>query len=1416
MAVQVSPSLRIDELTSENHESNSRQWADGDQISGIAKQLAEQDVIAPKMRGDANLLLKRCREDCRALETATSKWTGDDHAAASLREMWLSERAGTVLTLISQVREQLPKTFVADLPYVRSGVPRAYAVAAAMHRHLVDLTDEARLAQFLKSYQTVSPLTIAEIWALPAMLCIAMVEELRRLVTEFTVPHRTDSASNGDLPSPVNAAVALDILLPSLRTLTTMNWSEMFEKVSLVEAILNEEPDQIYGQMDLETKERYRREIQQLSRRTGEPEAEVARRVVELAEKGRAANDGRQAHIGYYLIDCGRQQLEKAIGYSPKYREAVGRFVLKRGATFYLGSIAALTAIGVAAAIGIALVAGGSPFMCLLSALLALIPASELAMGIVNYWVTRSLPMHTLPKMELRTGIPTGSEAIVVIPTMLLNEQQITGMVETLESHFLANPERNLTFALLTDFGDAPEARMPEDDDLLAAAMNSIRRLNERYALVNSEPGVSHDRFFLFQRARQLNDADGVWMGWERKRGKLIEFNRFLLGDTKTSYLPVTAEVAQGLSKTKYVITLDSDTILPHQAARRLVGTLSHPLNRPLLAKTESGHCVTAGYAMLQPRIRISLAAAHRSPYSWMNVCGAGLNPYVTGASDVYQDLFQEGSFIGKGIYDVAAFQATLDQAFPANYVLSHDLIEGCHARAGLVTDVELVDGFPARYDADARRQHRWTRGDWQLLPWLLPNVPTASGRRSNPLSLMSRWKVLDNMRRSLVPTTLLILLIAGWTFLPGSSVAWTVFALLVPALPLFWDSARVLGQRRPGATWSERLRNLRDQVGKIFAQTVVSIAMLPHRAQMFTDATVRALVRMLVTRRQLLEWETAAAAESRLSSRNWAIFAEMWFPPLFALGMAIVAINGGLKSAALLPAIPLLVLWFISPLMAHWISQPTRRKDTSLSADQRQWLWEVARKTWAYFHTYVGPEDHYLPPDNIQDTTEIKVAHRISPTNEGLFLVSALAAHDLGLIELQSLADLVTANLDTWEKLPQHRGHHFNWYDTQTLQPLTPRYVSTVDSGNLLACLLTVQQGFKDLAARKRGPLREQLQQISKRCGHMAQAMEFRFLFNPKRKLFHIGLNFEKQKLDAAHYDLLASEARLASYVAIAKGNVDHHHWFQLGRRMTKVGDQPCLRSWSGSMFEYLMPTLFIPTIENSMLDGTCRAAVKCQIEYGREHGVPWGISESSFAEFNDSGDFGYQAFGVPSLGTQAGLDRDLVIAPYASALALGVDASEAAKNLQELAEIGALGRWGFVDAVDYTPRRQRDGQKFSIVPCYMAHHQGMTMAALANCLRDNCMVQRFRSHPAVHAVELILEERIPDEVPAEPVVAEAPAAEPVAAPTETAPAEHNSDQTQEPLAPALNPETMPAMANSLAMRSAISSDDVLRNSAE
>lgn len=1369
---------------------NARPWIDDQQIDDAANQAARRHVIWG-WRNTDRTILELNEERSRSITADVRGWMLDDLAAASPDQAWRHEKALAILHLIRQTREQLPKQFI-GIAYLQNSEPRTYALATDIVRTLHDLTEERGILRYLQSYQTVAPLNIAEIWCLPAMFSMALVDELQRLIQKI---NDQQWSRRSNLTADLNIAdeAAMDITIASLRAVTSMDWSSIFESASLTEAVLRKDPDGTYPDMDSETRDRYRRTIQTLAKRTGEPEIEVARRAFELAEKGMSSSDPRHRHIGYYLIDRGRDQLEAAIGYRPRWRQALGRYALCHATPVYLGAISLLTGVAVCFAIAVAVIGGGSWMICLLAAVLSFIPASEIATSVVNYWVTKWLPLRTLPKLELKSGIPIDLQTMVVIPTMLLNDRQINNMLDTLESHFLANPEPNLSFALLTDFSDAPESRMPEDDELLATAVNGIRRLNDRYSSVGRSARRDDDsteRFFLFHRERRWNDADKVWMGWERKRGKLVEFNRLVLGASKTSYLRISDEVAARLTQTKYVITLDSDTILPHQSARRLVGTIAHPLNRPQLTKTDEGYCVTAGYSLLQPRIRISLAAAHQSSYSWLNVSGAGLNPYVTGASDVYQDLFQEGSFIGKGIYDVAAFQSTVDKVFPANHVLSHDLIEGCHARAGLVTDVELVDGFPARYDADARRTHRWTRGDWQLLPWLMPQVPTASGKRKNPLSLVSRWKVLDNLRRSIVPTALLILLIAGWTILPGSPWAWTAFAMLGPALPMVWDLSR-LTRRHPDGTWKDHWRFVKEQTRRTIAQTFVSIALLPHRAQMMTDATIRALVRMMVTRRQLLEWETAAATEHRLAGSRWSMIMELWFPPLFAMAIATAALMGGLKGSAVIPAMSLAVLWFCSPLIAYFISQPTRQREVALSADQRRWLWEVARQTWSYFHAHVGPADHWLPPDNVQDGESPKVAHRISTTNEGLFLVSALAAHDLGILEAPELAKLIQLNLDTWEKLPQYRGHHFNWYDSTTLEPLNPRYISTVDNGNLLTCLLTVQQGLKEVAKRKEPGLRDQLLQLARRCCRMVQAMDFRFLFDAKRKLFHIGFNVDTQTLDAGHYDLLASEARLASYVAIAKGNVDHQHWFQLGRRMTKVGDRPCLMSWSGSMFEYLMPTLFIPTIRNSLLDVSCRAAIARHIEYGKQKGVPWGISESSFAELNDSQDFGYHAFGVPSIGLQQGLDRDLVIAPYASALALAFEADAATKNLQELAAAGALGRWGFVDAVDYTSRRLAEGQTHSIVPCYMAHHQGMTMVALANRLRDNCMIRRFRSHPAVHAVELILEERVPDG----PIPEYIPTVEPVAAENpvvEVVPVDDDAPSTPPP-------PTMPASATAV-----------------
>ncbi|MCE9607517.1 MAG: hypothetical protein K8U03_21735 [Planctomycetia bacterium] len=1531
---------------------------------------------------------------------------------------WLLDNHQVVDEQLRDLHAYLPHHCYWELPKLRDGVPRVYAIAVELIAHADGLLDEETTVRFLKAYQSVEPLTVAEVWAVPIMLRVVLVDNLRRLAAQYALSLRCrreaarllqdfrsegrftfeladprpaplerskrnkSIAKNRGFFSPLPAAskpseerlrralprdfadvrphgfaettsrkpawkadapllfalaavaaqdttcgdqllekleqvaeqqettleeilrseqrrqaydqVSISNVITTIRLLTSLDWTAFFERVNLAETALREDPLGLYTAIDPETRDRYRHTVEDIAERAGVLDVVVARAAAKLAQASDAASDPAVGmldaeparHVGYYIIGPGLAQLEAEIGFRPSLLRRAGRALINRPSFCYLGGIGLLTASLSAAAALLSLRAGASFPIALLAGLLTIFPAAEFAVGLLNFLVTKCIKPRPLPKLSFKNGIPVECKTIVVIPSMLRSPRDASTLLERLETHYLANPEANLHYALLTDFADAAEPTLPTDAALIEHAKAGIRRLNARYQ--TGDQGS----FFLFHRGRRWNPSENAWMGWERKRGKLTEFNRLLLNECETSYEVQEGDLAK-LKNVRFVITLDADSQMPHGVARRLVGTLAHPLNRPQLDEAKSH--VVSGYAMLQPRIGITLTSASRSLFARIFAGAAGVDPYVSATSDAYQDFFHEGSFTGKGIYDLEAFHATTDETFPENQILSHDLIEGCHARVGLTSDIELIDDYPARYDADARRHHRWARGDWQLLSWLLPTVPTAHGTRKNPLSLLSRWKIVDNLRRSVSAAALIAFVVAGWFLFPGSAMLWTLAALAVAAFPLFTQIPCLIPGRpavaSPAQWWSSASHIFTSAV----TQNFLTIAFLPHKAYYSLDAIVRALHRTYVSRSKLLEWETAAAAEQRLVSRKWSFVAEMWFGPVLAIGVFVAACCGVLKPSAYVPAFALGLVWFLSPVIAAWVSRATKSTLVAPTSKDQVYLREIARKTWAYFEAAVGPEDNYLPPDNISEHPVVgtsalknvttKVAHRLSPTNEGLYLVSALAAHDLGFIGMLELADRCEANLDSWEKLPQFRGHHFNWYDTRTLKPLEPRYVSTVDSGNLVACFYTLSRGFEEIVARPQSkipmdrlsnadalanesarlmPWKESLKEVlapaceawtnlraklaadhslqsladlamntaddltalgyetaeadlseaaafaaeawlrrleetialgsgnarrlieryaalSQRVMRLADEVDFRFLYDRNRKLFHIGFNFETETLDRGHYDLLASECRLTSLLAVAKGDVEHRHWFQLGRGFTRASGKQCLLSWSGSLFEHFMPTLFTKVYPNSLIDQTLRAATEAQIAYCAEQGVCWGISESSFAVVNSSVDYSYQGFGIPSLGLKRGLAGDLVVSPYSTIMTLGLDAPRAVANMQALEQEGVLGALGYYDAIDYTPDRLSldgttvdedaldasltpvDGEAVpvesvvksrksrarklqgQIVPCYMTHHQGMSLMAIVNCLTDDCMQRRFHAHPIVRAAESLLQERIP-----------------------------------------------------------------------
>jgi cyclic beta-1,2-glucan synthetase len=950
------------------------------------------------------------------------------------------------------------------------------------------------------------------------------------------------------------------------------------------------------------------------------------------------------------------------------------------------------------------------------------------------------------------------------------------------------------------------------------------------------------------------------------------------------------------------------------EAGRKLVGALSHPLNRPRFDARRQR--VTEGYGVLQPRISVSVVSANRTMFSRVFSGHVGVDPYTTAVSDLYQDMFHEGSYVGKGIYDVDAFEAALANRAPENTLLSHDLFEGFYARAGLVTDIDLVDDYPGNYLAYSARQHRWVRGDWQIARWLWRTVPAASGGTvANTLPVISRWKILDNLRRSLIPPALVLLLAAGWSFLPGSPALWTTLVVLVLAFPAYVQLARSLGSHAPGVPIREHLRAEGDTMLTGLRQAVFSTTILAHQSAVMLDAIGRAAFRMLVTRRRLLEWVTAdRAANGHVTI--WDVARRMWQAPVLAL--VITAIVAWLAPDHLVLAGPILILWFISPALVYASGQPLPHREAAPDRRERAAFRAVARRTWRFFEELVGPADHWLIPDNYQEDRQDVIAHRTSPTNIGLQLLSTVAAHDLGYLSYGGVLDRLEPTFDTLLRMQRYRGHFYNWYDTRTLAPLMPAYISTVDSGNLAGYLLTLRSGLSAIvdaspiidasvleglddvaglfeaeidalvrgrasAALKRelGSLRahlarrpvtvlewsrlltqlderlqavntlfhdledplidstaadalpaglteaagwldraaavvstrrlelerltgwltrlqsagirevpsrvpslvqlielcdaaledagsadarqaierarraaEELVERGERLGALADDLieetEFGFLFNTERQLFSIGFSVTDGRLDNSYYDTLASEARLASFMAIATGTVSREHWFKLGRSLTPTGSSRALLSWSASMFEYLMPLLVMRAYPGTLLDETYSAVVKRQIEYGGLRGVPWGISESAYAAQDLDKNYQYRAFGVPGLGLKRGLADDLVVAPYASILAAPIAPQAVLENLARLEREGMSGRFGFYEAIDYTAERLPDGQKGGIVlPTWMAHHQGMSLLALDNILNDSPMQRRFHADPRIQAADLLLQERIPQLVP-------------------------------------------------------------------
>ena len=1457
---------------------------------------------------------------------------------------WLLDNFYILEQAIRHVEEDMPADYYYRLPKTRDGWPRIYILALAITKQNNARFDIEQIRNILQTFQNTTPLQIGELWALPLMLRLTALESLAEGLESITklkwdaFPQPSiwekNTAPDNILESEFTQAPAETIVVNSilnLRLLATQDWKAFFESTSVLERILRDDPANIYAQMDFETRNHYRGVIEEFARGSSVDETGIALKGIELAQAG---NSPREKHVGYYLIGRGAAKLEEQIAYRPQFQDFVTRFIQRHATGAYLGGITTLTVLFTLVFFWYAARAGGNAAQIFLAGVLTALPASSVAIGFVNWLVMSIIPPRTLPKLDFQTGVPSEYRTMVVIPALLSTEVDATFLVRQIEHHFLANNDPNLYFALITDFADAPEKKMPKDDRAVLPARAAIERLNKKYGRRGYRP------FYLFHRERIWNPSEECWMGWERKRGKLEEFNKLLRGDTSTTFTIKLGNL-NVLPTIRYVITLDADTLLPRESAHRLIGTLAHPLNRAEFdPATEE---VVDGYTILQPRAQVRPSVANQSLFTRVYSGDSVIDLYTRAVSDVYQDLFGEGNYVGKGIYDVDAFQKSLKDRIPENRLLSHDLFEGIHGRCGLVTDVVLFEDYPPHYLTYTDRMHRWVRGDWQLLPWLEARVPhRTKGTIPNSLSLIDRWKLFDNLRRSLLPPTVLVLLMSAWLFLPGSSLAWMIFALspyLMSIITNFIAEVHHVLSKKSSITTNHPLR-------LATLRALFEIIFLPHESLIILDAITTTLYRMFIRHRKMLEWVTAAHTVKVFGRtlKVRAAWQAMVVAPAFAAALFLLILS--LFPRTLLVAAPLLLGWTISPYIAARISRPIPHLIKRLAPAQERKLHLLARSTWLYFEHFVGPEDRWLPPDHFQESPRGLAAHNTSPTNIGLMLLSTLSAHDLGYIGPLEFSLRIRDSFDSMDSLERVRGHFLNWYDTRTFVPLPPRYISTVDSGNLAASLLVLREGclempkspigqwgglldtlnlllytleqaelgdavdelrsvinslllqvetlndpgqfsaallmklFEDSNAELENMLWEAIQNSSEEidpdilrglsiwinrvryqlkhiridlqvlapwllvltetpqlgnqpdikpelvaawtnlqaaltlhprlaeipdicknagsileeiinnldesnqtaldwCRSLAydlesarknsasllndfatlasraesyfQAMNFSFLFDPQRRVFHIGYNVESGRLDPNYYDLLASEARIASLIAIARGDVSQSHWLYLARPLTQVKDTRALLSWSGTMFEYLMPTLFAESYPNTLLDQSCEAAVEEQIQYASEKGIPWGISEASYYGFDAVQIYQYRAFGVPGLGYKRGLAEDLVVAPYASILALPFAPQAVMQNLEWFENLKMWGLYGLYESVDFTPERLKTGEDHAIVRSFMVHHQGMILQALSNYLFNKRMVRRFHADLRIQSVELLLQEQTPADAPTE-----------------------------------------------------------------
>ncbi len=1298
---------------------------------------------------------------------------------------WLLDNLYIIEETVKQIQNELTlkkyTNFVGIANGTYKGFARIYVLASEIIAYTDNKIERQDLEDYLISYQTKKTLSMEEIWNIGIFLQIAIIENIREIcekiyscqiqkykaenIVERLVENKNKSEQSfkisqlkklekdvfkdmkypfieymsyilkrygkkgysylrvledtvemaGTSVSEIIKKEHFDIAvrkvsignsITSIKKIQRINFLEIFEKINGVEEILRQDPSHVYEKMDDKTKEFYRNKIKEISKKTKISEIYIVKKALELSQA--KENNTKQAHIGYYLIDKGINELYDLLQYKTSRQMSS-----KDKAKAYLLGISCLSIL-------ISLGISGLIKLNFLSFILFLIPSSELAIQIVQYILSKFVKPKMIPKLDFSNGIDEEHKTMVVIPTILKSKEKVRELMRKLEVYYLANKSENIYFTLLGDCSESEKREEEWDKEVIEEGTKIASKLNEKY---------KQNIFNFIYRKRVWNEKENSFLGWERKRGMLTQFNQYLLGKIKNPFQTNTLE-NQTIEKIKYIITLDADTDLVLNSAFELIGSMAHILNTPIIDSEKN--IVVDGYGIMQPRIGVNLDISYKTLFTKVFAGSGGIDSYTNAISDTYQDNFGEGIFTGKGIYDLHVYEKILEKQIPENTVLSHDLLEGCYLRCGLVSDIMLMDGYPTKYNSFMNRLSRWIRGDWQITKWL--------GMQS-PLNLLSKYKIFDNLRRSLLEISIIIAIlycnIIG--LLKGKTIYLSVASLLIVSIfPYLLEFLNIIIFKKEGEQKQKTFAPKISGIKGAFLRAIITLGCLPYKAYISSKSILKTLYRTIITKKHLLEWTTSEEAEKQAKSDLISYYNQMAVNVL----VGVISIGLGLLRANIV-AILLGVFWMFVPMIMCYISKETKKEASieKLSNEEKEYVLEIAKRTWSFFETYLTEENNYLIPDNYQEDRKEKVIPRTSSTNIGLSLLAVISAYDLKFIEQEQAINLLSKMINTIDELAKWNGHLYNWYNIKTKEPLSPRYISTVDSGNLVGYLYVVKTFLEESCQKETSPLAT-LEIVEK----LIDNTNFGLLYNYEQQIFSIGFNIEDNKLTDSYYDLLASEARQASLVAIAKKDVPSRHWNYLSRTLTTLGKFKGLVSWSGTAFEYLMPNINIPRYEGSLLDESCKFLIKTQIEYSKNLNIPWGISEAAFNLKDLHSNYQYKAFGVPWLGLKRGLADEMVVASYGSILAINDLPKEEIKNLKKLEQEGMLDKYGFYEAIDYTPERVEKGKNSAVVKTYMAHHQGLILLSINNLFNNNILQKRFMKNPEIESVSILLQETMPE----------------------------------------------------------------------